>query len=148
MRMPVLLYRRSRGRIGGSIRGVSVLLLTVVGRKTGLPHTSANRVGLGRAANCRRHHALDQPRRQTLCNASHHTARPQLRCSSERTRPSRKHHQATRRHLGRPHRPQPRPGQHTLHTHTVLTTRFQLVRSFPVRFCPVRSAFVRPRQTP
>lgn len=39
MRVPVLLYRRSDGRIGGSIRGVSVLLLTVVGRKTGLPHT-------------------------------------------------------------------------------------------------------------
>ena len=39
MWVPVLLYRRSNGRIGGSIRGVSVLLLTVIGRKTGLPHT-------------------------------------------------------------------------------------------------------------
>ncbi|MDJ0378845.1 nitroreductase/quinone reductase family protein [Cryobacterium sp. PH31-L1] len=39
MRMPVLLYRRSNGRIGGRIRGVSVLLLTVAGRTTGVPHT-------------------------------------------------------------------------------------------------------------
>jgi F420H(2)-dependent quinone reductase len=32
-------YRRSRGRIGGSAKGVPVLLLTVSGRKTGIPRT-------------------------------------------------------------------------------------------------------------
>lgn len=32
-------YRRSRGRIGGSAKGVPVLLLTVSGRKTGKPRT-------------------------------------------------------------------------------------------------------------
>ncbi|WP_104082906.1 nitroreductase/quinone reductase family protein [Cryobacterium sp. Y11] len=39
MQVPVLLYRRSKGRIGGTIRGVSVLLLSVTGRSTGLPRT-------------------------------------------------------------------------------------------------------------
>jgi len=33
------LYRRSSGRIGGSAKGVPVLLLTVSGRKTGTPRT-------------------------------------------------------------------------------------------------------------
>lgn len=33
------LYRRSGGRIGGSAKGVDVLLLTVAGRRTGKPHT-------------------------------------------------------------------------------------------------------------
>ena len=33
------LYARSNGKIGGSARGVPVLLLTVPGRKTGKPHT-------------------------------------------------------------------------------------------------------------
>lgn len=38
----VWLYRRSRGRVGGSIPGAGkVLLLTVPGRKTGTPHTTA-----------------------------------------------------------------------------------------------------------
>jgi len=32
-------YRRTRGRIGGSAKGVPVLLLTVAGRKTGIPRT-------------------------------------------------------------------------------------------------------------
>lgn len=35
----VWLYRRSGGRIGGSAKGIDVLLLTVVGRKTGKPFT-------------------------------------------------------------------------------------------------------------
>jgi deazaflavin-dependent oxidoreductase (nitroreductase family) len=35
------LYRRSNGRIGGKVRGTDVLLLTVVGRKSGQPHTVA-----------------------------------------------------------------------------------------------------------
>jgi deazaflavin-dependent oxidoreductase (nitroreductase family) len=34
------LYRRSGGRIGGSAKGVPVLLITVPGRKTGTPHTA------------------------------------------------------------------------------------------------------------
>lgn len=33
------LYRRTRGRIGGSAKGLPVMLLTVPGRKTGKPHT-------------------------------------------------------------------------------------------------------------
>jgi deazaflavin-dependent oxidoreductase (nitroreductase family) len=32
-------YRRTRGRIGGSAKGLPVLLLTVPGRKTGIPRT-------------------------------------------------------------------------------------------------------------
>ena len=32
-------YRRSNGRIGGSVRGLPVLLLTVPGRKTGRPRS-------------------------------------------------------------------------------------------------------------
>jgi len=32
-------YRRTRGRVGGSAKGLPVLLLTVPGRKTGKPHT-------------------------------------------------------------------------------------------------------------
>jgi len=35
----VYLYRRSSGRIGGSAKGIPVLLLTAPGRKTGTPHT-------------------------------------------------------------------------------------------------------------
>lgn len=35
----VSLYRRTGGRIGGSAKGVDVLLLTVAGRKTGKLHT-------------------------------------------------------------------------------------------------------------
>ena len=35
----VWLYRRSGGRIGGTAKGVDVLLLTVAGRKTGRPFT-------------------------------------------------------------------------------------------------------------
>jgi len=38
-RVPVWLYRRTNGRIGGTVRGVRILLLTVPGRKTGVPHT-------------------------------------------------------------------------------------------------------------
>jgi len=37
--LAVSLYRRSGGRIGGSAKGVDVLLLTVAGRRTGKPHT-------------------------------------------------------------------------------------------------------------
>lgn len=33
------LYKRSKGSIGGSARGVPVLLLTVPGRKSGIPRT-------------------------------------------------------------------------------------------------------------
>lgn len=32
-------YRRTKGRIGGSAKGLPVLLLTVPGRRTGKPHT-------------------------------------------------------------------------------------------------------------
>jgi len=40
-RLAVFLYRRSNGRIGGTARGGSrVLLLTVPGRKSGIPHTT------------------------------------------------------------------------------------------------------------
>lgn len=39
--LAVFLYRRSNGRIGGTARGgTRVLLLTVPGRKTGTPHTT------------------------------------------------------------------------------------------------------------
>jgi deazaflavin-dependent oxidoreductase (nitroreductase family) len=38
-RLAVALYRRSSGRIGGSARGLPVLLMTVPGRRTGTPHT-------------------------------------------------------------------------------------------------------------
>jgi deazaflavin-dependent oxidoreductase (nitroreductase family) len=39
--LAVFLYRRSNGRIGGTARGgTPVLLLTVLGRKTGTPHTT------------------------------------------------------------------------------------------------------------
>jgi deazaflavin-dependent oxidoreductase (nitroreductase family) len=37
--LAVYLYRRSNGRIGGSVRGSTVLLLTVPGRTSGIPHT-------------------------------------------------------------------------------------------------------------
>lgn len=39
--MHLSLYRLSSGRIGGSIRGLPILLLTTTGRKTGLPRTKA-----------------------------------------------------------------------------------------------------------
>lgn len=35
------IYRASGGRVMGKVRGVPVLLLTVVGRKTGVEHTTA-----------------------------------------------------------------------------------------------------------
>lgn len=38
-RLAVWLYRRSAGRIGGTAKGLPVLLITVPGRKTGTPHT-------------------------------------------------------------------------------------------------------------
>jgi deazaflavin-dependent oxidoreductase (nitroreductase family) len=38
-RLAVWLYRRSGGRIGGSAKGIPVLLITVPGRRTGTPHT-------------------------------------------------------------------------------------------------------------
>jgi len=38
-RLAVGLYRRSGGRIGGSAKGLPVLLITVPGRRTGTPHT-------------------------------------------------------------------------------------------------------------
>lgn len=38
-RLAVALYRRSGGRIGGSAKGLPVLLVTVPGRRTGTPHT-------------------------------------------------------------------------------------------------------------
>jgi F420H(2)-dependent quinone reductase len=34
------IYRASGGRLGGTVRGVPVLLLTVAGRRTGKPHTT------------------------------------------------------------------------------------------------------------
>lgn len=37
--LAVALYRRSGGRIGGSAKGLPVLLLTAPGRRTGTPHT-------------------------------------------------------------------------------------------------------------
>jgi deazaflavin-dependent oxidoreductase (nitroreductase family) len=39
-RISVALYRASGGRIGGRVRGISVLLLTVAGRRSGIPHTT------------------------------------------------------------------------------------------------------------
>ncbi|NNH73053.1 nitroreductase family deazaflavin-dependent oxidoreductase [Nocardia uniformis] len=33
------LYRRTNGKVGGSVKGLPVMLLTVPGRKTGTPHT-------------------------------------------------------------------------------------------------------------
>lgn len=39
MRLAVWLYRRTNGRLGGSIGSVQVMLLTVAGRKTGIEHT-------------------------------------------------------------------------------------------------------------
>jgi len=38
-RLAVALYRRSGGRIGGSAKGIPVLLITAPGRRTGSPHT-------------------------------------------------------------------------------------------------------------
>ena len=40
MRMMVWLYRRSGGRIGGSMRGAPLLLITTTGRKSGRPWTN------------------------------------------------------------------------------------------------------------
>lgn len=37
--LAVSLYRRSGGKIGGTAKGVPVILLTVPGRRTGTPHT-------------------------------------------------------------------------------------------------------------
>jgi F420H(2)-dependent quinone reductase len=39
MRTAVWLYRRSRGKIGGTMKGAPVLLLTTTGRKSGRPWT-------------------------------------------------------------------------------------------------------------
>jgi F420H(2)-dependent quinone reductase len=39
MRLAVWLYRRSGGKIGGSMRGVPVLLITTTGRRSGQPWT-------------------------------------------------------------------------------------------------------------
>lgn len=39
MRFHVGLYRRSAGRLGRAVKGVPVLLLTVPGRRTGVPRT-------------------------------------------------------------------------------------------------------------
>lgn len=39
-RLATWLYRRSSGRIGGTAKGLPVLLITVPGRKTGTPHTA------------------------------------------------------------------------------------------------------------
>jgi deazaflavin-dependent oxidoreductase (nitroreductase family) len=39
-RLAVGLYRRSSGRIGGTAKGLPVMLITVPGRKTGTPHTA------------------------------------------------------------------------------------------------------------
>src|SRR5436190_23922104 len=36
----VFLYQRTNGKIGGQMRGLSVLLLTTTGRKTGKQHTT------------------------------------------------------------------------------------------------------------
>jgi deazaflavin-dependent oxidoreductase (nitroreductase family) len=41
VRANVFLYRRSRGRIGGRFMGMDVLLLTTIGRKTGVSRTNA-----------------------------------------------------------------------------------------------------------
>ena len=38
-RLLVALYRRSGGKIGGSAKGIPVLLITAPGRRTGIPHT-------------------------------------------------------------------------------------------------------------
>lgn len=40
-RLGVWLYRRSRGRLGGPGKGTTIALLTVPGRRTGLPRTAA-----------------------------------------------------------------------------------------------------------
>ena len=40
-KVAVALYKVSGGRIGGRVRGLQVVLLTVPGRKTGQPHTTA-----------------------------------------------------------------------------------------------------------
>ncbi|WP_270886918.1 nitroreductase family deazaflavin-dependent oxidoreductase [Pedococcus sp. 5OH_020] len=37
----VWLYRKSGGRVGGRVRGLQVVLLTVAGRKSGQPRTAA-----------------------------------------------------------------------------------------------------------
>lgn len=39
--MMVSLYKASGGRIGGTVKGLPIILLTVPGRKTGQPHTTA-----------------------------------------------------------------------------------------------------------
>lgn len=39
MAVYVALYRWSRGAVGGGLRGMPVLLLTTIGRKSGRPHT-------------------------------------------------------------------------------------------------------------
>lgn len=40
MRVLVMLYRRSGGRVGGSMSGAPVLLLTTTGRRSGTPWTN------------------------------------------------------------------------------------------------------------
>jgi deazaflavin-dependent oxidoreductase (nitroreductase family) len=40
-RLAAFLYRRSNGRIGGTIKGTPVLLLTAPGRRSGLPRTTS-----------------------------------------------------------------------------------------------------------
>jgi deazaflavin-dependent oxidoreductase (nitroreductase family) len=40
MGINIWLYRKSKGRVMGSVRGLPVLLLTAPGRKTGTPHTA------------------------------------------------------------------------------------------------------------
>lgn len=38
-RLAAWVYRRTKGRVGGSAKGVPVLLITVPGRKTGVPRS-------------------------------------------------------------------------------------------------------------
>lgn len=40
MRLQIFMYRRSRGKTFGRVRGMPVLLLTTVGRKTGKPRVT------------------------------------------------------------------------------------------------------------
>lgn len=57
-------YRRTRGRIGGSAKGLPVLLLNVSGRKTGKPRTvPSHSLNMATATSWRRLQAVERPTR-------------------------------------------------------------------------------------
>lgn len=86
-RLGATLYRRSRGKVGGTAKGVPVMLVTVPGRRTGTPRTTPRRLLRRRRQVRRRRDRRWQRRRaavvpQPACDR--HSARGDRRSDAER----------------------------------------------------------------